>query len=102
MTGCRAVFGCLRARREGWGEGKGLGKAGHLHALWSECGCLAARPGAWAPASCPVLSCLAVSSLGHFIRRLEERVIQTAGSRDLKISETPTISCLRGFFFFPS
>ena len=26
VTGCRAVFGRLRARREGPGEGKGLGK----------------------------------------------------------------------------
>ena len=52
--------------------------------------------------SCPVLSCLAVSSLGHFIRRLEEREFRERGAETLKINETPTISRLRGFFFFSS
>ena len=60
-TGCRAVFGSLRARREGPGEGKGLGK----QAICMLCGQNVAgsrrplRPGPWAlPSrvlSCPVL-----------------------------------------------
>lgn len=75
-----------------------------MHALWSECGWLPEAPPARAlgpPLSCPVLSCLAVSSLGHFTRRLEEREFREQGAENLKINETPNhLPFERVFFFF--
>lgn len=43
-----------------------------------------------------------MSSLGHFIRRLEEREFRERGAENLKINETPNHLQIERVFFFSS